>query len=145
MTFQESVTVCFRKYTEFDGRAGRSEYWWFTLAVWLVTLVLGLLTLSGVDFDTEEFSGIGLIGTGLMLVFWLAIIVPSIAVMVRRFHDRDMSGWWVLGFVLLSMLPFVGFIASIAQLVIFCLKGSQGDNRYGADPLMGAANPEVFS
>ena len=71
----------------------------------------------------------------IVVVYWLAIIVPTLAVTVRRLHDRDMSGWWYLGFIVLSAIPLVGWIASIAQIVIFCLPGTPGPNRFGEDPL----------
>jgi uncharacterized membrane protein YhaH (DUF805 family) len=146
MGFKEAMnTVLVQKYATFQGRAARSEYWWYGLGVMLIALVLGGLLMAGMDFETGEMTGIGYVGAGLLGLFYLAIIIPSIAVMVRRFHDRNMSGWWVLGFILLSLIPLVGIVASIAQLVIFCLKGTDGENRFGADPLNGAANPDVFS
>lgn len=146
MGFSEAMnTVLRQKYATFQGRASRSEYWWYALGVSLVGLVLALIMMAGMDFETGEMSGIGYLGVGLLGIFYLAVLIPTIAVMVRRFHDRDMSGWWVLGFILLGAIPFVGLLASIAQLVIFCLKGTAGENRFGPDPLTGMGSPDVFS
>lgn len=64
----------------------------------------------------------------------LAIIVPSIAVSIRRLHDRDMSGWWYLGLTLAGLIPIIGFLASIALLVLMALPGTPGPNRFGPDP-----------
>lgn len=77
-------------------------------------------------------------------IIYLALIIPFIAVTVRRFHDYNLSGWWVLAVFLLSMIPFVGIVAGIGMLVICCLKGTQGPNKFGNDPL-GAGDAEIFS
>jgi uncharacterized membrane protein YhaH (DUF805 family) len=76
-----------------------------------------------------------------MVLWFLAIIVPGIAVGVRRLHDRNMSGWWYLGFIVLSLVPVIGFIASIAMIVIFLLPGTPGPNKYGPDPKGGEGMP----
>jgi uncharacterized membrane protein YhaH (DUF805 family) len=146
MGFTEALNTCLKeKYATFQGRAARSEYWYFTLGVVLVGLVLSGLLMLGMDFNTGNINGFGYLVIGLLGIFYLAILIPGIAVAVRRLHDRNMSGWWYLGFIALSMIPFVGFIASIAMLVIFCLKGTDGDNRFGPDPLRPAARADVFA
>ena len=149
MGFKEAVnTVLKQKYATFQGRAARSEFWYFLLFVSIVGLVLmGLGFAMGGMNALEGRSGgtLGLIFFGLYGIFYLAILIPSIAVSVRRLHDRNMSGWWYLGMIVASLIPFVGFIASIAFLVIMCLKGTDGENKYGPDPLKGAADAEVFS
>jgi uncharacterized membrane protein YhaH (DUF805 family) len=76
--------------------------------------------------------------------FGLAVLVPSIAVVVRRLHDRDLSGWWYLGAIVAGMIPFVGFIASIALLVLMFLPGTPGPNRFGPDP-KDPSNANVFA
>lgn len=136
----------FRRYADFNGRSRRMEFWSFGLFNMIVYLVLGGVfvattgTLSSLG-NIENGGGIGAItsvmfgGVGLLLViYWLATIVPSLAVTVRRLHDRDMSGWWYLGFMVLSMIPLVGFVAGIAFLVITFLPGTPGTNRFGPDP-----------
>ena len=146
MGFAEAMNTCLKeKYATFQGRASRSEYWYFVLGISLVALVLAGLMMLTVDFNTGDISGIGYLFIGLLGIFYLAVLIPGIAVAVRRLHDRNMSGWWYLGFIALSMIPFVGFLASIAFLVIFCLKGTDGDNRFGPDPLRPAARADVFA
>lgn len=153
MTFSESVRTCLReKYATFSGRASRSEYWWFFLAVTLAGMVLfGLMFLLGGGLDQFENNQGGIFATTsgailgiVLLIFYLAILIPSIAVAVRRFHDRNLSGWWYLGLMVLGFVPFVGFLASLAIIVIAVLKGTPGPNKFGPDPL-GAGDEEIFS
>lgn len=140
----EWMLMPLRRYAEFSGRSRRMEYWMFALFIAIVyavcfALMLGggfsLLAFTDPATATPEAPGpLFWLGAGLIGIFALAIIIPSIAVAVRRLHDRDMSGWWYLGFIVASMVPFVGFIAGIAFLVIMFLPGTPGPNRYGADP-----------
>lgn len=116
MDFQTSVKTCFNKYADFTGRSRRSELWWFAL----FAFVLGLVT-TALDAMLGTFGILNAIGS-------LAILLPSIAVGVRRLHDRDMVGWWYL----IAFIPAVG---AIALIIIFCLKGTEGPNRFGPDPL----------
>lgn len=110
MDFMTAVKTCFSKYVTFEGRASRSEYWWFTLFN-----IVGQLVLLAV------FAPIG-------IIFALAVLLPSIAVVVRRLHDVDRSGWWYW----ISLVPLIG---AIVLLVWFCSKGTTGPNRFGHDPL----------
>lgn len=75
----------------------------------------------------------------------LATILPVLAVQIRRFHDRNMSGWWYLALVILGLVPYVGLIASIAILVISVLPGTVGTNKFGPDPLRPEVRAEVFA
>ena len=145
----------FRRYAEFTGRSRRKEYWMFVLFNAIVFAVLSLLvfgvlgaeaSMDGLDpANPMGIYGGLLSGAGLILVlYWLVVLIPSIAVGVRRLHDRNMSGWWYLGFVVLSFIPIIGFVASIALLVIMVLPGTVGPNRFGPDP-KGGADPEVFA
>jgi uncharacterized membrane protein YhaH (DUF805 family) len=93
MTFLDAVRVCVAKYSDFDGRATRSEYWWFFLAV-----LIGSAAAS-----TDPMLGV---------VFSVAAFVPMLAVGARRLHDTNRSGWWQL----LVVVPF-GFIVVLAFLV----------------------------
>ena len=146
MGFKEAVnSVLKQNYANFQGRAARSEYWFFALFVFIVAAILTALLFATVDFITQQVSGLGYVIIAILAVFYLAILIPSIAVAVRRLHDRNMSGWWYLGFIVLSAIPFVGVVASIAMLVIFCLKGTDGDNRFGPDPLRPAARADIFA
>lgn len=151
MTFMDSVRTCLReKYATFQGRASRSEYWWFYLAYILIVLVMGFI-LGGLFGATgafgpggEDLSVGAMILIAIGVVIYIALFIPFIAVTVRRFHDYNLSGWWVLAVFLLSMIPLVGIAAGIGMLVICCLKGTQGPNKFGNDPL-GAGDAEIFS
>ena len=148
MTFTQSIRTCLRdKYVTFSGRASRSEYWWFTLFFWLLLIVVGAVAggIAGAAgaFNGNEATGMAIVFIPIGLVY-LGMLLPLISVGVRRLHDRDMSGWWFLGVVVAGQIPFVGFIASIAFLVITCLKGTDGPNRFGPDPLK-PAGAEIFA
>lgn len=149
----EWMLMPLKRYAEFTGRSRRTEFWMFALLNIIVSVILAVLvlvvgggaSLGGMDSD-DPFAAYGALfgGVGLLFVVWgLAILIPSIAVAVRRLHDRDMSGWWYLGFIVASAIPFVGFIASIAFIVIMALPGTPGPNRFGADP-KGGTDPTVF-
>ena len=120
MNFQEAVQSGFSNYANFRGRACRSEFWWWQLFLVLGGIVVALLDL----FANSNIFG----GSPLAMVFWLATIIPDLAVTVRRLHDTDSSGWWIL----LSLIPLIGMIVLI---VWWCQEGSKGYNRFGADPL----------
>jgi uncharacterized membrane protein YhaH (DUF805 family) len=107
MTFIESISTCFTKYTDFKGRAVRSEYWWFVLFSCLVSIALHLINQSGL----------------LAGIFSLAILLPSLAVAVRRLHDTNRSGW----FLLLNLIPIIGWIILI---IWYVQKGDEGTNQY---------------
>jgi len=123
MNFQEAVQSVFSNYAKFRGRACRSEFWWFQLFLLLGGIVAGLLDL----FANTNFLG----GSPLAMLFWLAAIIPDLAVTVRRLHDTDSSGWWIL----LGLIPLIGMVVLI---VWWCLEGSKGYNRFGPDPLQPA-------
>jgi uncharacterized membrane protein YhaH (DUF805 family) len=122
-----------KRYADFSGRSRRKEYWLFALLVIVIALALALVTGAGAMLmnpaSALQTGGLG-IGMILLFLFWLAIIIPSIAVQVRRFHDQDKSGW----FVLLNFVPYIG---SLIVLVFMCLEGTRGPNRYGPDPKEG--------
>jgi uncharacterized membrane protein YhaH (DUF805 family) len=106
-------TVVLQRYAKFDGRAGRAEFWWFALANFIIMIALAILT-------------------GILSIFWIiyigyaiAVIIPSIGVAIRRLHDTNKSGW----FILLGLIPFVGFIILI---VFYAMEGTNGPNDHGA-------------
>ncbi len=110
-----------QKYADFSGRAPRPEYWWFILAQVVVLLVAMLL-------DSVLGTGFGESGYGFIyMITALALLVPALAVAVRRLHDTDRSGWWLL----IGLIPLVG---AIILLVYFASEGNAGDNRFGAPP-----------
>lgn len=83
MSFGQSISTCFSKYADFNGRASRSEYWWFFLFNFLVGVVASIL---------DETIGVKFIAT----LCTLALFLPGLGVAVRRCHDTNHSGWWVL-------------------------------------------------
>ena len=118
MTFQQAIETCFRKYATFSGRAARPEFWWFVLFLFLATSSLGMLDSALLPADT----------TLLAPLFWLATLLPRLAVSVRRLHDIGKSGWWLL----LALIPVLGFLV----LLYFCVQpGEPGENEYGPPPV----------
>ncbi len=137
------------KYAEFKGRASRPEFWWYTLAVLVVSVVVAIV---------ERIVGLDDIAGGpLSLILMLGLLVPGLAVTVRRLHDTNRSGWWVLVAILpyavvgymstmaaldgstaaLGTAGIVGIVAlagAIALLVLMVLPGTPGDNRHGPSP-----------
>lgn len=106
MTFGESISTCFKKYATFDGRATRSEYWWFFLFTFLVSAALGIFS--------EVMSGL----------FTLAVLLPSLAVGARRLHDIDKSGW----FLLVWFIPIIGWII----MIVWAVQEGKEPNRFSA-------------
>jgi uncharacterized membrane protein YhaH (DUF805 family) len=121
-----------KRYADFQGRSTRMEFWMFFLFVMAVLIVLqilmGVMLASSMSVDPQTGvvtgGGLGILAI-IIWVFYLAILVPSIAVGVRRMHDQDKSGWFIL-------IP-------IANLVFYCLPGTPGPNRFGPDPLGGSS------
>lgn len=136
----------FKRYFDFSGRSRRMEYWMFVLFTTVVAMVLvgpvvfDIMAASVADpmaADPDPFASAGtfsIVGMSLYGLFILAALIPGIAVAVRRLHDRDLSGWWYLGFIVASMIPLVGIVASIAFIVVMFLPGTEGPNRFGPDP-----------
>jgi uncharacterized membrane protein YhaH (DUF805 family) len=111
-----------KKYVVFTGRSGRKEFWLFVL----LSLILQLLSqgLNVGPSGPEIFSGsMGFIPA----IINLALLVPSLAVSVRRLYDTDRSGWWLL-------IIFVPVVGVITLLIFYCSKGTKGKNRFGAAP-----------
>lgn len=115
------MMVPLTRYAQFTGRAGRSECWWFQLFIMIISIPLYLLSFYA---GYSGSQGLALVVTGLGVVMWLAFVLPSIAATIRRLHDTDRSGWWLL----LGFVPFV----SLVLLVFLLLPGTPGGNRFGA-------------
>jgi len=115
-------------FSNFEGRARRSEYWWFTLinAIFgIVVFILSIVVL--IIFGSLELPGVGAVIFLLMnVIYAFAVFVPSFAAGVRRLHDIDKSGW-------LMVLAFVP-LASIVLLILLFVEGTPGPNQFGADP-----------
>jgi uncharacterized membrane protein YhaH (DUF805 family) len=129
MSFTSAVRSVLSRYVQFGGRARRAEYWWFVLFTVLVGIVTSILDSAlGTDFEGSAMSG-GLFG----LIANLALLLPSLAVAVRRLHDTDRSGWWIL----IGLIPLIG---AIVLLVFFVQDGTSGPNRFGPSPKHHAAD-----
>ncbi len=114
MSFQEAVKTVLTKYVDFNGRARRSEYWYFVLFNLLVNFVVGIVVnLTGLTF--------------LSYIVSLALLLPGLGVCVRRLHDIG-KGW---AWILLALIPLVG---GIILIVFYCQDSQPGDNQYGPNP-----------
>ncbi len=110
---------CLKQYADFKGRARRKEFWFFQLFCFLFGIgLLAVLFLVGMKPEAAE---------GVLNVLGIALLLPSLAVMVRRLHDTDRSGWWAL----LCLVPLLG---GLVLLIFACLEGTRGSNRFGPDP-----------
>jgi uncharacterized membrane protein YhaH (DUF805 family) len=151
MGFMEAVQLFFRRYVDFQGRSRRSEYWWVALFNVIIFAVLGgaaaaLGVFSPGALESGDINPMAWIPLGILGLYGLAIIIPSISLFVRRLHDINQTGWIYLGLFLMGFIPVVGLIASIAQIVIACIPGTVGPNKYGADPKGGGVpSPTTFS
>jgi uncharacterized membrane protein YhaH (DUF805 family) len=110
-----------KKYAVFGGRARRKEYWFFVLFNIIAIFILAFIdALSG---TISQEAGVGLLSG----IYSLAVLIPSIAVAVRRLHDTDRVGWWVL----IGLIPLIG---AIVLIIFFVLDSTPGDNRFGPNP-----------
>ena len=126
-----------RHYAQFSGRARRAEYWMFALFNWLMSwgfyILLVMMGATGERTETLPPAAVGLaLAYGL---FIMAMLIPSLAVAVRRLHDTGRSGWWLL----VGLIPGLG---ALVLFIFFILEGTRGPNRFGPDPKAGEA-PEV--
>ena len=122
MNIQEAVTSVLTKYATFSGRASRSEFWWFALANIIVQILATIIDSAILHSDKPAVAGL----------LSLALLIPGLAVSIRRLHDIGKSGWNLLW----AFLPLIGIIL---LLVWYCKKGDAGDNAHGSDPLAGTA------
>lgn len=118
--------VVFENYANFNGRARRSEYWFFTLMQSLILLSFFILGAVIGSFSDNILAGI-IVAYFAFIVYSLATLLPTLAVTVRRLHDVGKSGW----FYFIAFIPFIG---GIWILVLMCTDGDYGSNDYGADP-----------
>ena len=119
MNIFEATSVCMRKYTNFTDRASRQEYWLFNLAMVLLSTIanIGDSTLLGIPFfDLDYF-------TPIYSIFLITTLIPTVAVTVRRLHDINRSGWWLLiTFTLIGLIPLMYWM---------CKKSDEGENHFG--------------
>ena len=133
MGFIEAIKICLGKYAQFNGRASRSEFWYFCLAVVIYFFVAGfLLGMTGVSDEVFDLA---------TLVLLIPIFIPGIAVAARRLHDINQSGWmqciFIPGFVADEFLG-TGWVIYVLTLALwafwFSQTGKKGKNRFGAQP-----------
>lgn len=126
-----------RRYADFQGRSRRSEYWLFVLFYIVVYAILAVIgaVIGGRSADGSP----GGAGMFLPTLFALGVFVPMLAVSVRRLHDTDRSGWWIL----LGLIPLLG---GLVVFIFDVLDGTPGPNKFGPDPKgRGANTADVFS
>lgn len=146
----EWMILPLKRYADFSGRSRRKEYWMFFLFQFLVQIVMAILFLAiffigMIDLDSTVSSTAGLIllaaAIGIYFIFWVAMLVPNMAVVVRRLHDQDIPGLvGILLYIATIILTFPGLVI----LVLMCLEGKKGDNQYGKDPKMNENIGAVF-
>ena len=130
MNFGESISSCFKKYATFEGRASRSEFWYFILAYNLFSIFIAIVE---VNIGLVEADNIFYVWTGseigaLSTLFLIFILIPSISVTSRRLQDRGISGWWQL-----SYFTIIG----IFIIPILCiLEAKEDENKWGRNPLL---------
>ena len=129
-----AMKLFFKNYVNFSGRSRRSEYWWPVLGCGIVNFILYIVFLgsmtAGLLSENEVSAGVGgalIVSFILILIFNLAIIVPSLSVMIRRLHDIGKSGAWFF----IAFIPLVG---SIVLLVFMCMDSQPGQNQWGPNP-----------
>ncbi|AVY67625.1 DUF805 domain-containing protein [Xanthomonas translucens] len=124
----EWMLMPLKRYADFSGRSRRKEYWMFTLLNIIVITVLMVLVGIGGGFGGQNgTSALSMAVFVLVCLYSLAMLVPSFAVQVRRFHDQGKSGWYVL----LGLIPWLG---GVVVLVFMLMEGTRGANVYGPDP-----------
>jgi uncharacterized membrane protein YhaH (DUF805 family) len=117
----------FRQYADFGGRARRREFWYFVLFNCIAAIVAVIIDAEA-GWDMTAYSRSGLPNYGpFYLTYMAAVLLPALAVAVRRLHDLGKSGWWLL----IGLIPLVG---GIWLIVLYCTEGESGQNRYGDNP-----------
>ena len=122
MDFVSAISTCMvKKYADFSGRASRSEFWFFTLFLFLAGFVSAIIDMMILNFHPDDIGPINLIVTVITLI-------PAIAVAARRLHDVNQSGWWQL-----IILTFIGIPIYLYWVIS---RGTNGNNDYGTDPIV---------
>ena len=123
MNFLNAVKSYFVRWNDFKTRSSRSEYWWATLFSVLVSLASDLINVA----IASTPSALSFIIAILVIIFLIFMMIAGIALAIRRLHDLDKSGWWyLLIFTIIGIIPLT---------IWFCFKGTEGENRFGENPL----------
>lgn len=163
LDFGEAVRRYYGNYLNAEGRAQRSAYWWVVLyqvIIYGVLFTILLMSDGGFGFlnelvefssgDVDSFSNddfnigsSGIVALVFMVIFAILNFLPDIMLNIRRFHDLNQTGWLVLVFMVVGALPVIGTAAGIGNLIWFMMPGTEGPNKYGADPL--GQDHDIFS
>ena len=129
MNFFQAIDTGFKKYFDFNGRASRSEFWYFLLFLTLLDYFALFISLKveGVSWDEYDNSSDIFVGT-IDLIVYLLTFIPALSVMFRRLHDVNRSAWWIL-------IALTGIGLFFPLLYWNCKKGDEGENRFGNNPL----------
>jgi len=126
----EAIKICYSKYANFEGRASRSEYWYFTIYIYLTLGLVSILTPALTSLEVPFII--------FLLIFGLGNFLPQIGAAVRRLHDINVSGWWLLLPVPFAFLPagfkFVPALINIGLWIAMMFPGNPNKNKYG-DPI----------
>ena len=115
MNFMEAVTTVFSKYADFNGRAARPEFWWFALFNVIASTIVGFVSQAIFGMDILSY------------IYALAVLLPGLGVAVRRLHNIDRSGWWIL----VGLIPLIGWVLLIYW---YASPGTPGANQFGEAP-----------
>ena len=123
MNMKEAVVSVLTNWNNFSGRACRSEFWYFVLATFLVSIIISIIEIATgiVDIESAEM-GI------LSIIFTLLLVVPSLSVTARRLQDRGWSGWW--------QLLYLTIVGTLVIIVLNILPAKEDENKWGRNPLI---------
>ncbi|MGX7418211.1 DUF805 domain-containing protein [Carnobacterium gallinarum] len=137
MNIIDAYKAFWLNYVNFNGRASRSEYWWPTAINMIISSIFNAMYFTSLMVYLNEATVTGNTLSATLptmpilgVIFGLAVVLPSLSLLIRRLHDTNKSGWLVL-------LAFIPFIGAIIIFVFTVLAGDQGDNPYGSNPLKG--------
>lgn len=119
----EWMLLPLKRYAEFDGRSCRAEYWWFQLMYFVIVLTT---VLPGVILS-ESSSALGYVLLGIGVLAMFALLIPGIAVSIRRLHDTDRPGTWIL----IGIIPIISYIGGFVLLYFYVCEGDRGPNKFG--------------
>ena len=127
MDFWQAIVSGFKNYVVFRGRACRSEYWYWVLALIIGGIITAIIDYAafGIDYTAFDAAQYGPVNS----IFSVATFLPTLAIGIRRLHDIDRTGWW--------MLIWLTIIGTILLIYWACVRGTPGPNRFGPDPFAG--------
>ena len=146
MNFIEAFKTCvIEKYCCFQGRARRSEFWYFQLATTLISWAISIFGLGAINEAANQLMATQDVAaymttlltapaTIVSFIVGLAFLLPFLGVTVRRLHDIGKSGWWLLGIYVLCCIPIINFIVVIYFIYLMCKDSEYGENEYGPNP-----------